>query len=247
VRRLADSSRRLDELRLFDLDVRGRVERIYSELRELRPAFRKLALLDVPDFGAWAAAAVLELPEREAEDVLEQLVELGLLIRTGTEPAAPQRYGLHELVLLYGRERAAEEDSAQERQAVLDRALRAWLGSAKEADAALLDGPLGAVAAAVQRAPARTRGEVILLPSAAAGRLSTVGTGLASNPLGWLDAEADAMIALFGQACESGGHRLAMELALTLRNFFALRQRRLRPVRPQLAFLPEQTAERVTA
>jgi len=52
----------------------------------------------------------------EAEDTLEELADLGLLL-----PAADGRYRLHDLVRLFAAERLEDEDHPGDRQAAADR------------------------------------------------------------------------------------------------------------------------------
>lgn len=103
--KLADERRRLDELQAGDLAVKATFELGYGQLEPAQArAFRLLGLADGPDVSLAAAAAALDLPEHEAEDLLEALVDTSLL-----ESAAPGRYRFHDLVRLYARA-CAERD-----------------------------------------------------------------------------------------------------------------------------------------
>ncbi len=103
--KLADERRRLDELQAGDLAVKATFELGYGQLEPAQArAFRLLGLADGPDISLAAAAAVLDLPPRETEDLLESLVDTSLL-----ESAAPGRYRYHDLVRLYARA-CAERD-----------------------------------------------------------------------------------------------------------------------------------------
>uniref|UniRef100_UPI000AF1BA20 tetratricopeptide repeat protein n=1 Tax=Streptomyces lushanensis TaxID=1434255 RepID=UPI000AF1BA20 len=82
-------------------------------------AFRLLGLADGPDTSLAAAAAVLDLPVEDAEDLLESLVDTSLL-----ESAAPGRYRFHDLVRLYSRACAErDEHPPSERETALSRLL----------------------------------------------------------------------------------------------------------------------------
>jgi DNA-binding SARP family transcriptional activator len=97
--KLADERRRLDELQAGDLAVKATFELGYGQLEPAQArAFRLLGLADGPDMSLAAAAAVLDLPPEETEDLLESLVDTSLL-----ESAAPGRYRFHDLVRLYAR------------------------------------------------------------------------------------------------------------------------------------------------
>ncbi|MET7287892.1 BTAD domain-containing putative transcriptional regulator [Streptomyces sp. NPDC005573] len=125
--KLADERRRLDELQAGDLAVEATFELGYGQLEPAQArAFRLLGLADGPDLSLAAAAAVLDLPAEEAEDLLESLVDTSLL-----ESAAPGRYRFHDLVRLYARACAErDEQPPGEREAALSRLLDFYLATA---------------------------------------------------------------------------------------------------------------------
>jgi DNA-binding SARP family transcriptional activator/tetratricopeptide (TPR) repeat protein len=208
--RLADERRRLDVLRVGDIDVRARLEEIYHRLQpQPRAALRRLASLDVPDFPSWAAAAVLGAGEDAGEDAVEALADARLLEAVRSDPPGWSRYRFHGLVRLVARERAAVDDTATERDDAIDRAFGAWLAFASEVDRRLphryADGSGGG-------APRwRLTGSLV--------------NRLADDPLAWFDVESDALMALVEQAAASGREASAWELANTLTHYFDLRGR----------------------
>ncbi|MEU9986095.1 BTAD domain-containing putative transcriptional regulator [Streptomyces sp. NPDC048045] len=125
--KLADERRRLDELQAGDLAVKATFELGYGQLEPAQArAFRLLGLADGPDMSLAAAAAVLDLPPEETEDLLESLVDTSLL-----ESAAPGRYRFHDLVRLYARACAErDEQAAGERGAAMSRLLDFYLATA---------------------------------------------------------------------------------------------------------------------
>ncbi|MGW6604050.1 AfsR/SARP family transcriptional regulator [Streptomyces sp. NPDC055036] len=125
--KLADERRRLDELQAGDLAVKATFELGYGALDPAQArAFRLLGLADGPDLSLAAAAAVLDLPLHDAEDLLESLVDTSLL-----ESAAPGRYRYHDLVRLYARACAErDEQPPSEREAALSRLLDFYLATA---------------------------------------------------------------------------------------------------------------------
>ncbi|HEY9373005.1 MAG TPA: BTAD domain-containing putative transcriptional regulator [Streptomyces sp.] len=125
--KLADERRRLDELQAGDLAVKATFELGYGQLEPAQArAFRLLGLPDGPDISLAAAAAVLDLPLHDAEDLLEALVDTSLL-----ESAAPGRYRYHDLVRLYARACAErDEQPPAEREAALSRLLDFYLSTA---------------------------------------------------------------------------------------------------------------------
>ncbi|MGC9539880.1 BTAD domain-containing putative transcriptional regulator [Streptomyces sp. UG1] len=124
--KLADERRRLDELQAGDLAVKATFELGYGALEPAQArAFRLLGLADGPDISLAAAAAALDLPVADTEDLLESLVDTSLL-----ESAAPGRYRYHDLVRLYARA-CAERDEwpPSERDAALSRLLDFYLAT----------------------------------------------------------------------------------------------------------------------
>ncbi|ARP71671.1 AfsR family transcriptional regulator [Streptomyces pluripotens] len=125
--KLADERRRLDELQAGDLAVKATFELGYGQLEPAQArAFRLLGLADGPDISLAAAAAALDLPVEDTEDLLESLVDTSLL-----ESAAPGRYRLHDLVRLYARACAErDEQPPSEREAATSRLLDFYLATA---------------------------------------------------------------------------------------------------------------------
>ncbi|TLS46211.1 tetratricopeptide repeat protein [Streptomyces montanus] len=125
--KLADERRRLDELQAGDLAVKATFELGYGQLEPAQArAFRLLGLADGPDISLAAAAAVLDLPPDDTEDLLESLVDTSLL-----ESAAPGRYRYHDLVRLYARACAERDERPPgERDAAMSRLLDFYLATA---------------------------------------------------------------------------------------------------------------------
>lgn len=124
--KLADERRRLDELQAGDLAVKATFELGYGALDPAQArAFRLLGLADGPDISLAAAAAVLDLPAEDTEDLLESLVDTSLL-----ESAAAGRYRFHDLVRLYARACAERDEPPSERDAALSRLLDFYLVTA---------------------------------------------------------------------------------------------------------------------
>ncbi|MFF8426443.1 BTAD domain-containing putative transcriptional regulator [Streptomyces sp. NPDC016566] len=125
--KLADERRRLDELQAGDLAVKATFELGYGQLEPAQArAFRLLGLADGPDMSLAAAAAILDLPPEDTEDLLESLVDTSLL-----ESAAPGRYRFHDLVRLYARACAErDEQPPSEREAAMSRLLDFYLATA---------------------------------------------------------------------------------------------------------------------
>ncbi|MEU9002095.1 BTAD domain-containing putative transcriptional regulator [Streptomyces sp. NPDC059982] len=189
--KLADGRRRLDELQAGDLAVKATFELGYGQLEPAQQrAFRLLGLADGPDISLAAAAAVLDLPEHDTEDLLEALVDCSLL-----ESAAPGRYRFHDLVRLYARACAErDEQPPTGREDALDRLLDFYLATASRVYALERPG---------DRLPAHlsaTRHPGLVLTEARAA-------------LDWLFAEADPLLACVRQAAgRPAGLRRAVDL-----------------------------------
>jgi DNA-binding SARP family transcriptional activator/tetratricopeptide (TPR) repeat protein len=206
--RLGDERRRLDELSAGDLAVRAGFAVSYARLPAgARELFRLLGLLEVADFAGWVAAALLDLPVESAQPHLEALVDAHLLSSAGADPTGRLRYRFHDLVRLYAREQAHEEDPPADREAALTRAFGAWLGLAEQA-AERVPGPC--YAAIHGDAP-----RFLLSPAVAAAVLR--------DPSAWFDAEWAALAALAGQAGDLGFDEFAWDLAGCLEKYFDVR------------------------
>ena len=119
--RLADESRRLDELRSGDRSVEATLRLSFQVMAaEHRAALRLLAGHPGADFDVPAAAALLGLPPQETEDMLEQFLDVHLLQQHEVD-----RYAFHDLVRRFARRLppAGDETAAFER--LLDHYLEA--------------------------------------------------------------------------------------------------------------------------
>ncbi|WP_026411410.1 AfsR/SARP family transcriptional regulator [Actinomadura oligospora] len=104
--RLDDEQHRLRRLRTGDLDVRASFELSYRQLLpEQARALRLLAAVAPQPVSSAVAAAVLDRPPIEAEDLCEALVDVGLMNSTGE-----WEYRFHDLLRLYGRELAEDAE-----------------------------------------------------------------------------------------------------------------------------------------
>ncbi|PAZ16583.1 AfsR family transcriptional regulator [Streptomyces sp. SA15] len=194
--KLADERRRLDELQAGDLAVKATFELGYGQLEPTQArAFRLLALADGPDLSLAAAAALLDLPVEETEDLLESLVDASVL-----ESAAPGRYRYHDLVRLYARACAErDEQPPSEREAALSRLLDFYLATA-------------AGVYAMERPGDRLVD--CLDPTAGGGLLFT----RRHEALDWLFGEARALLAAARQAVVVGKLRKGADLLLAVRD-----------------------------
>jgi DNA-binding SARP family transcriptional activator/tetratricopeptide (TPR) repeat protein len=161
VRLLRDQSHRVTALTdgehelatVFDLSYQGLTE-------PQQRLFRLLGLVPGPDIDAYAAAALIDSDLRSAERLLEDLVDHNLLIDD-----EPGRYRPHDLVRLYARA-MTEKESADERDAAIDRLLDYYSDTARAADRFLARRTPGS--AVVVRYPPRDRPDPATLEEASA-------------------------------------------------------------------------------
>ncbi|MCQ9181459.1 tetratricopeptide repeat protein [Streptomyces sp. IBSBF 2953] len=199
--KLADERRRLDELQAGDLAVKATFELGYGALEPAQArAFRLLGLADGPDISLAAAAAALDLPPEDAEDLLESLVDTSLL-----ESAAPGRYRYHDLVRLYARACAErDEESAGEGPPAAPSGQRAT----EAAMSRLLDFYLATATGvyAIERPGER------VLDHLSRGSYPGLEFPDRGQALDWLFAEASGLLAAVQQAGTAGMLRRAADL-----------------------------------
>lgn len=129
--RLSDERRRrLDELEIddqIDKSVRATLWLSYEDCTDLqRRLLRSFALLSAPDLPGWAAGSLLGTSKLDGVDQLEALVDAQLMEYSGKDVTGTGRYRLHDLVRLYARERAEDEDTDDQRRAAVDRLLAGY-------------------------------------------------------------------------------------------------------------------------
>ncbi|MCG5221110.1 BTAD domain-containing putative transcriptional regulator [Streptosporangium soli] len=193
--RLADEQRRLDELAVGDQEVRAGIALSYNLLPpEARTALRRLGLLGLPYIPVWVAAAAMETGLDEAERVLEHLVDASLA------SVAETRYRLHDLIRLFARERAHEEEAPTECTAVVRRVLGGWLWLVQQLGEAV---PIGIPTHRGVHDLARPVDQQVLRRALA-------------DPHGWLRAEEETLIVAVELAAAMDLDDIAVELAATL-------------------------------
>ncbi|WP_328839305.1 AfsR/SARP family transcriptional regulator [Streptomyces europaeiscabiei] len=230
--RLADEHRRLDELSVGDLEVRAGLGLSYQALDECaRRVLRRIAALGSADVAVWAVAALSGMPEDEAEENLERLLDAQLINCPGTDQVGQPRYRLHDLVRVYAAERAEAEDPVGDRTAAVGRALTAglWL-----MDRVTEKSPSGAVTLRQgftpkgreerRGQPHTTESREPAEPPTPVGERTT--HRALEDPFAWFDAEADTLTNAVERAAAMGLHTLACEAAAALcSSSFAIKNR----------------------
>jgi DNA-binding SARP family transcriptional activator/tetratricopeptide (TPR) repeat protein len=198
-RRLDAETGRLGELHGRSRAVRATFELSYRMLSDqARRVFRLIGLHPGEEVGADSTAALADLPPRETELVLDELVDEHLL-----QEVTPGRFRPHDLLRLYAREVVAgdpERDAAARR-------LHAWYAHAAETAAALLDPDRRSVPAAPDAPPG--------FPAAFPTR---------ADALAWCETERHTLVAVVRAAVTRGDHSVAWRLACSLLTFYYLRK-----------------------
>ncbi|TWP50209.1 tetratricopeptide repeat protein [Lentzea tibetensis] len=174
--------------------------------RDLGPAhqrmFRLLGLHPGTDVDALAAAALADVPYLDADDLLEDLLDLHLV-----EQRARGRYTMHDLVRDHARALVDAEEPAREQQKATGRLLDYYLHVAHFAADLLQPG---------RREPGPTVGRV----PARLPRLRDTQTAM-----GWFTSEHANLVALARLAAASGFDRAASELPSHVGNYLVISER----------------------
>ena len=207
--RLADETRRLDELSHGDMGVRASISLSYLGASEpARRLLRRLALVEAPAVPGWLAIALLDQPAETAEDLLDELISAHLLEVAGAGTDWHGRYRFHDLVRAFARERLAAEETTEEQQAALRRALGALLYMARQN----------------LRRYAGEWGNLMLGQSAPDWPLpSPLADGLTANPLSWYESERVTLVWGIRQAARAGLVDVCCSLMLCAEELFETR------------------------
>ena len=197
--RLRNEQRRLDELKIGDLEVRSSFQVSYDSLSKPRRgvdpahAFRLLSLWQGQSISLHAAAALLGEADDDVAGTLEGLVDVNLL-----ESPAPDWYRFHDLLKVYAMERAQAEEPETARDEAVSRLLRWYLDTAQAA----------ADTVSPQRYQVRYELE-------ASGHPPLAFAGMEAA-LAWYDDERANIVAATRQAAAAGLHEIACRLPPTL-------------------------------
>ncbi|MFL5913568.1 MAG: NB-ARC domain-containing protein [Mycobacteriales bacterium] len=128
VSRLSDERRRLSILEVDDLAVRSSFDSSYVGLPQpAAEAFAALGGIPGPDFPAWTLAALLEIDQLDAEDLLDDLVDAQLVTFSRRDVIGATRYRCHDLIRVYAAEKALDRFDDAERRAGQERLLSGYL------------------------------------------------------------------------------------------------------------------------
>ncbi|HZM81963.1 MAG TPA: BTAD domain-containing putative transcriptional regulator [Candidatus Limnocylindrales bacterium] len=207
VDRLNDERRRLDNFVHEHLDVRMSISLSYVGLPlDAQRLLRRLGDVGNPEVTVWCAAALLDAPIADAEEVLEQLYDAQLLDIAGREANGYARYRLHDLVRLYAAEMVAEEPE-RERTAARSRILGAWLCVVEEAQRLTGSGYMSVRSTA---------------PRWPVSRQFLTGM-LVIDPLRWFDNERRGIVHMVRRAARDGFSDQCWDLAVASSPLFQMR------------------------
>ncbi|MEV0702107.1 BTAD domain-containing putative transcriptional regulator [Saccharopolyspora sp. NPDC050389] len=205
VDRMQDEQRRLDEIAYGNLHVRSTLTISYDGLSAAaKRLFRLLGLGLTPDFAVWVPAALLDEDCLAAGDVLEELIEAKLI---DVIDGHGVRFGWHDLIRIFAREKLAVEEDPAERDAALQRLLGAHLALAGEAHRRLYGGDFTVLHGDGYRWELADREVDRVL----------------ADPMCWLEAEESGLVAAVHQSAEIGADEQCWDLALTSVTLFEAR------------------------
>ncbi|MDJ0382260.1 BTAD domain-containing putative transcriptional regulator [Streptomyces sp. G-G2] len=199
VSRLEDQHRRLDELSPDERGVRAGLRLSYRDLPAATARmFRLLGAANVPDFSAWAGAALLDIDLLDAEDLIEELVDAQLLMPQAAT-TGHVRYRFQALPRLFAREVALAEERAEELRAATRRVAGAWLALAGEAHRRIYGGDYTVI---------HSGAPLHALPA-------TLVDSLLEDPMEWFETERVAITGLVDQTSRDGEAAYAWDLTMT--------------------------------
>ncbi|HEX4087283.1 MAG TPA: BTAD domain-containing putative transcriptional regulator [Trebonia sp.] len=206
--RLSAARYQLDELSHGPQGVRASFEVSYAglSLREGAPAssaraFCLLGLWTGQDIGLPAAASLLGVELREAERILQYLVDMCLV-----QSPRPDRYSMHELIRAFAAERAERKLDASTRTMAITRLITWYTVAASEADALL--------------APRRRR--VVAEPVASVAPAARLRSP--ADAIEWCENEHSNLIGASYLSQISGLRQLGWQLPTALWSFFRLQR-----------------------
>jgi DNA-binding SARP family transcriptional activator/tetratricopeptide (TPR) repeat protein len=203
---LADQCRRLDVLDAGDdqTAVRAVFSWSYRALKpELARTFRLLGLHVGPKISTPAAAAVVGTTVSGAREQLDALANMHLIQQVRPYPGW---YRFHDLLRVYAAERAASEESSQDRDAALERLLNWYLHTADNADR-MID-------------PQRCHLPLDPLPI----ECQSLDFASPAQALDWCESERAALVALTRLAGEIGQDTICWKLPVVMMGYFYLRK-----------------------
>ena len=163
--------------------------------------FRLLGLHPTPDISIAVAAALADLVPQSAEKLLDALANVHLI-----EHSVGNRFKFHDLLRVYARERADQEESPRNRKAAVRRALSWYLHSSDSADRVI--------------APRRLHVNLGPPPKGC----SPLNFSAPEQAIDWCERERENLVAATRQAFDSSHDQIAWQIPAVLWGFFHLRK-----------------------
>ncbi|MGJ6962933.1 BTAD domain-containing putative transcriptional regulator [Streptosporangium sp. G11] len=182
--------------------------------------FRRLGLVDCPDFTPAAAAALAGVSEQEAALALDRLAGVHLVDQHG-----PDRFTVHDLLRRYAGDLSAAEDGEEERAEATNRLFEWYLSVAGDAAKVLYP-------------------DMLQLPMPPEVVTRTVDIDSPSAAMAWLSAEHHNVVAAIGHAVRYGPRPMAWLLADRLRGYHNFSRRMVDWLATARAALAAAHAER---
>lgn len=207
--RLADETRRLDELHHGDLGIRPSISLSYEGISaRARRLLRRLTLVEAPALSGWLSSVLIDEPAEHTEDLLDDLVSAHLVEIGGGGSGVYSRYRFHDLIREFARERLAAEEPAAERTAAVERALGALQYVADAAHRGYYGGDYVRIRSDAPRWP---------LPERLVHQL-------VADPLAWYERERATLVWGIRQAAKAGLAELCWSLASSTLALFDTRR-----------------------
>lgn len=170
---------------------------------DCRRTFRLLGLMPGADVSITGAAALTGLPPDAVRHHLDQLTVAHLAERRGHG-----RYGLHDLLRLYGQQRSDLDDEGHERTAALDRLFAWYLGTGENATTQVASNIL-----ALRLPPSMRASEITVAPLEFDGPVAAAA---------WYRTERANIVAAVRHAAARGPLPAAWRLADVMQAFFVI-------------------------
>ncbi|NJP66445.1 tetratricopeptide repeat protein [Streptomyces sp. ventii] len=208
VHRLANERHRLDELTHGELTIRASLSLTHDGLGAAdQRLMRLLSLAQGTTLPGWLAGALLDDDRPYPSDLLEPLVDMQMLDVVGVESGGGFRYGFHDIIRVFARERLAVQDDRQERSGAQERMMGGWLSLVEQAHRRVYGGDYTVLRGTAPRwqPPPHHVDELL------------------SDPMEWLDSELPNLTLAVDQAAEEQLDEACWDLATGLVTLFEVR------------------------
>ncbi len=208
VHRLANERHRLDELTHGEMTIRASLSLTHDGLGAAEQRLmRLLSLAQGPTLPGWLAGALLDDDRPYPSDLLEPLVDMQMLDVVGVESSGGFRYGFHDIIRVFARERLAIHDDPQERFGAQARMMGGWLSLVEQAHRRVYGGDYTVLRGTAPRwhPPAHHVDELL------------------GDPMEWLDSELPNLTQAVDHAADEQMDEVCWDLATGLVTLFEVR------------------------